>query len=209
MKSVKLLFFFAFTLLLACNGGEPPLPYTYNANPRYTWGYAEYFGKEYADFGIDNNIISLSLFSDSLSIDSTQSLVGIGQYLFLEDIFVSPTGKFLPDGTYTVDTTGLPFTVSPGRIDTVGTEMFPIGATISYYEENTSKSKLLYVTSGNFVVATSILNDTTYYTINCDFRTNDKKALKGSFNGQLIHFDESLTPRRDLIRKKQHKFIGF
>lgn len=209
MKPIKSLFFFVLALLVSCNGGEPPLPYTYNANPRYTWGYAEYFGKEYADFGIDNNVMSLSLFSDSLSLDSTQSLVGIGQYLFLEDIFVSPTDKFLPEGAYTVDTTGLPFTVSPGKNDTVGTEMFPIGATISYYEENTTKSKLLYVTSGTFVVAKSILNDTTYYTINCNFKTNDKKVLKGSFTGQLVHFDESLNPRLNLIRKKQHKFIGF
>ncbi|HEY6915883.1 MAG TPA: hypothetical protein VI413_14490, partial [Paludibacter sp.] len=90
MKYLNLLILFFAIILTSCNGGEPPLPYTYNANPKYTWGYAEYFGKEYATYGINNNIFSLSLFSESLSIDSTGSLIGTGQYLFLEDIYVAP-----------------------------------------------------------------------------------------------------------------------
>lgn len=205
MKHFRSLMFFVVVLLASCNGGEPPLPYTYNANPHYTWGYAEYFGKEYADYGINNNVISISLFSDSLSIDSTQSLVGVGQYLFLEDVFVRPTDKTLPVGTYTVDTTSLPFTVTPGKNDTVGAEMFPIGTTISYYEENASKSLLKFVTSGTFTVS----RIGSKYNIVCDFKTSDKKELKGSFTGELEYLDESLNPRLDRIRKKQHKFIGF
>lgn len=205
MKHLNSLILFFGILLASCNGGEPPLPYTYNANPRYTQGYVDYFGKEYADYGIDNNVMSISLFSDSLSIDSTQSLVGIGQYLFLEDVFVSPIDKFLPEGAYTVDTTSLPFTVSPGKNDTVGTEMFPIGATISYYEENASKSLLKFITSGTFTVTRTGSN----YNIVCNFKTSDKKELKGSFAGELDHYDESLNPRLDRVRKKQHKLIGF
>lgn len=205
MKHLNSLILFFGILLTSCNGGEPPLPYSYNANPLYTQGYVDYFGKEYADFGIDSNIMSVSLFSDSLDVDSTGSLVGIGQYLFLEDVFVRPTDKTLPTGTYTIDTTGFAFTVSPGKNDTVDAEMFPIGASISYYEENASKSKLMFITEGTFTVTKS--NDT--YTIVCNFKTDDKKELKGSFSGELYHYDESLNFQLDRVRKKQHKFIGF
>jgi hypothetical protein len=96
MKNIRLLIISVILFLAACNGGEPPMPFTYNANPKYTWGYVEYFGAEYATKGIKNHILSVSLFSDSLSIDSTASLKGIGQFLFLEDVYISPTSFLLP-----------------------------------------------------------------------------------------------------------------
>ena len=207
MKYVNSLILFMGILFTSCNGGEPPLPYTYNANPRYTWGYAEYFGKEYAAYGINNNIFSLSLFSDSLSVDSTGSLIGTGQYLFLEDIYVTSIATTLPNGTYKIDTTGLSLTASPGKNDTVDAEIFPIGATISYYEENASKSKLKFITEGTFTVTKSRFSNT--YTIVCNFRTDDKKELKGSFSGELRHLDKSLNSSLERVRKKQHKYIGF
>lgn len=207
MKYLNLLILFFAIILTSCNGGEPPLPYTYNANPRYTWGYAEYFGKEYATYGINNNIFSLSLFSDSLSIDSTGSLIGTGQYLFLEDIYVAPTQTTLPAGTYTINSTGLPNTVSPGKNDTVDAEIFPIGATISYYEENTSKSKLKFITEGTFTLTKSKLNS--IYTIVCNFKTDDKKELKGTFTGELKYSDESLQLQRSSPRKLIHRISNF
>jgi hypothetical protein len=205
MKYLNSLIVFLGILLTSCNGGEPPLPYTYNASPHYTWGYAEFFGPEYATFGINNNILSVSLFSDSLSIDSTGSLIGTGQYLFLEDVYVSPTDNTLPVGTYSIDTTGLSFTVSPGKNDTVDTQVFPIGATISYYEENTSKSKLKFITEGTFTVTKSNGN----YTIVCNFKTDDNKVLKGSFTAKLPHIDESLKLQRNSPRKLIHRFDHF
>ena len=195
MKYLNLLILFFVILLTSCNGGEPPLPYAYNTNPRYTWGYTQYFAKEYTTFGINNNILSVSLFSDSLSIDSlTKGLVGTGQFLFLEDIFVSPFQTTLTAGTYTINSSGLPYTVSPGKNDTVGTEIFPIGATISYYEENSSKSKLKFITEGTFRVTKSLISNT--ITIIFDLKTDDKKTLKGSYAGKLEYYDESLTLQR-------------
>jgi len=205
MKHLNSLIFFFVILLASCNGGEPPLPYTYNANPKYTWGYAEYFGKEYITYGINSNIFSLSLFSDSLSIDSTGSLIGTGQYLFLEDIYVASAETFLPEGTYKIDTTGLSLTVSPGKNDTVDAEIFPIGATISYYEENTSKSKLKFITEGTFTVTKSNGN----YTVVCNLKTDDKKELKGSFSAKLPHIDESLQIQRSSPRKLIHRISNF
>jgi hypothetical protein len=208
MKSLHLLIIGFVCMLLSCKGGDPTLPYAYNANPRYTWGYIEYFGTEYSKFS-PNNVFSISLFSDSLYTDSTQVLHGVGQYLFLEDVYVSPTDKLLPSGTYTINSSGLANTVFPGKNDTVGTEVFPIGATISYYEENTAKSKLKFITEGTFTVTKSVTKLITNYTITCDFKTDDKKVLKGSFTGTLGYADESLQLQRTASRKLIHSISHF
>jgi hypothetical protein len=200
MKCFCSLTFFFTILLTSCKGGEPPSPYVYNTNPHYTWGYIEYFGPEYASYGITNNILSVSLFSDSLGTDSTGVLIGTGQVLSLEDVYVAPNERTLQTGTYTINSSGLPNTVSPGKNDTVGTEVFPIGATISYYEENASRSKMMLVTDGTFTVTKSGNN----FTVICDLKTDDQKMLKGSFTGSLKYYDESLTLRRVTKLRKVH-----
>ncbi|HEY6915088.1 MAG TPA: hypothetical protein VI413_10465, partial [Paludibacter sp.] len=144
---------------------------------------------------------------DSLSIDSTGSLIGMGQYLFLEDIYVPSIQTTLPAGTYTINSSGLPYTVSPGKNDTVDTLVFPVGATISYYEENTSKSKLKFITEGTFTLTKSKLNS--IYTIVCNFKTDDKKELKGTFTGELRYSDESLQLQRSSPRKLIHSISHF
>ena len=200
----SLAFFFAI-LLASCNGGEPPSPYVYNTNPHYTKGGIEYFGQEYARYVITNNILSVSLFSDSLGTDSTGALTGTGQVLFLEDVYIAPTERTLQTGVYTISSSGLPNTVSPGKNDTVGTEVFPIGATISYYEENASRSKMMLVTDGTFTVTKSGNN----FTVVCDLKTDDKKALKGSFTGSLKYLDESLSLHRLSLNRDRHTIFRF
>lgn len=197
MKQIKLLIIIFVCLLVSC-GHQQNLQYTYNSNPNYTWGYAEFFGAYYADYGNANNVISLSLFSDSLSIDSTGSLIGIGQYLFLEDIFIAKTDTLLPTGTYTINSTGLPFTVTPGKNDTVDDQVYPIGAYISYYEENTTKSTLKIITEGTFTVSVQGLN----YTIMCDFKTADSSVLKGRFTAKLPYYDEVFSTQKNAVRKR-------
>jgi hypothetical protein len=201
MKNIRLLIVGIVLFVTACNGGEPPMPFTYNANPKYTWGYVEYFGPEYATYGIKNNILSVSLFSDSLSIDSTASLKGIGQFLFLEDVYISPTGFFLPLKTYTISNSHEAYTIAPGKNDTVGTEVFPIGACIYYYEENSSKSTVKFITEGSCVVDT--INNK--YRVVCNFKTADKMTLKGTFLGQLPHVDESMHQFNRL--SATHRFL--
>ena len=199
-KIILLVSFFAF-LLSSCKY-EPVVQYAYNVNPKYSWGYVEFFGKEYADYGITNNLLSVSLFSDSLSIDSVGSLQGLGQFLFLEDMYVAPTDTLLPVATYTISNSHEAYTVSPGKNDTVGTEVFPIGAYISYYEANASKSTLKFITEGTFTVSRLGIN----YTIVCNLKTDDKKALKGAFYGKLPHIDESLI-QPSLHTRKPHRFL--
>jgi len=180
-------------LLVSCNGGEPVALYKYNNNPKYTWGYAEFYGAYYSQYGIKNNTISLSLFSDSLKVNNEGTLEGSGQYLFLEDIFISPTDTLLPIGKYTISKTETAnsMTFYAGKKDTIDSEIYPIGAYISYYEENTAKSTLKLISNGSFSV--SLVNDT-IYNIVCDFVTSDSLKLKGTFKGVLPHFNQSIKP---------------
>ena len=189
MKLFNLLLFVLVLLFVSCKTNDPVPPYAYETNPHYSFGYAEFFGPYYTAYGNKNNVISLSLFSDSLKINSIGSLEGFGQYLFLEDIFINPTDTLLPAGTYTISDSGLPFTVAPGKNDTVDNNVFTIGATISYYEQNAAKSMLKLIKSGNFTLAFNYPN----FKVDCNFKTNDNKVLKGSFSAQLPYVDESIN----------------
>jgi len=200
MKNIFLYILAIVCLLSSCKGSDPVPPYVYEANPHYSFGYAEFFGAYYAAYGNKNNVISLSLFSDSLSINNLGNLVGFGQYLFLEDVFVDTTDTILPQTTYTIDDSGLPNTVAPGKNDTIDDQIYTLGATISYYEQNAAKSTVKRITSGTFTLSKVGSN----YNIVCNFKTADKKDLKGSFSARLPYFDESLTnpglaPRKRLI----------
>ena len=195
MKNIKILFLLLTILQVSCKNGEPILPYTYETNPHYSWGYAEFYGAYYADQGIKilNNTFSISLFSDSLKLTNEGALAGYGQYLFLEDVFVSPLTTKLSIGKYTINETGKPFTVFAGKNDTIDSEVYTIGAYISYYEQNTAKSKIKLISRGFFDVKT--VNDSVYNIV-CDFKTSDSLQLKGSFEAVLLHFDQSLSPKK-------------
>ena len=185
-------------LLASCGGGQLNQQYVYNTSPSYSWGYAEYFGAYYADYKNTNNVISLSLFSDSLKINNIGNLVGIGQYLFLEDVFIPKTDIFLPPGMYTISESGLPYTVAPGKNDTIDNKVYPIGANISYYEGNTAMSTQKLVTGGMFTV--SRIGER--YTVIFNLKTADKKDLKGSFTADLPHIDQSLATPQNSQRKR-------
>lgn len=189
MKKIFYLITIAFSLI-ACNGSEI-VYYNYNTNPVYKWGYIEYFGQEYIKKGISNTIVSLSLFSDSLSVDSTFTLNGTGQYLFLEDIYLGPNDVLFSTNEYTISNSKTSLTVFQGKNDTIDYGViYPIGAFIYYYEANSSKSVRKYIKSGKMTVTLEGFFD---YEIKFDLVTDDKKQLKGSFVGKLPRYDESLV----------------
>ena len=199
MKFTHLLIISFLILLASCKGYEPTPPYVYESNPHYAWGYAQFFGAYYNEYGNKNNVISVSLFSDSLSTNDDGELMGFGQYLFLEDVFVAAKDTLLPVGTYTINTSGSTFTIAPGVNDTIDNEVYTLGATISYFEQNASKSTLKRISSGSMVV--SISNDGKH-TVNCNFKTADNKELKGSFTEILPHIDES---QKNPITRKSNR----
>ena len=200
MKNFNLLILLFTFLLASCKGGEPITPYTYESNPHYAWGYAEFYGAYYSEYGIKNNTLSLSLFSDSLKLTNNNELVGYGQYLFLEDIFIAPTDTLIRLGTYRISISekGDPFTFYAGKKDTIDSEVYTTGAYITYYEQNSDKSTIKLITGGSFTVS---LYDNKPRII-CNFTTDDKLLLKGSFTGELPHFDQSLTPKKIATRNR-------
>lgn len=202
MKNAGIILIASLCMLVSCKNNDPIQPYAYETNPHYSFGYQEYYGAYFADYGIANNVISLSLFSDSLKITEDGRLAGFGQYLFLEDVYVLPTQTSLTAGTYTIDKSGLLRTVSPGVNDTIDNEVYTYGATISYFEKDPSKSVMKRITGGTFTLSTERL--TGKYTIAFNFTTSDGKPLKGSFSGELGYSNESLNPRKAPLKMDGH-----
>ncbi len=198
MKKI-LIIIVSIVAFISCKGTDPSSAYVYNNNPVYTKGYADFYGAYYiTENGNINNTISLSLFSDSLEINDENALEGTGQYLFLEDIFVSATDTLLPIGTYTINKSGNSFTVYPGKNDTIDNEVYTVGATIAYYEKNPAKSKLKLITRGTFVVSKFEKN----YSIVFQVVTDDSLQLKGSFTGEIPHYDLSIAKKNVISRNK-------
>jgi len=204
MKNHLILSLFVIILLSSCKGGEPNQPHVYDSNPQYTWGYAQFYGAYYADVQNTNNVLSVSLFSDSLYINEVKNLVGQGQYLFLEDVFVSASDTLLPEGTYKASESGKPFTFSPGKNYVVDEKVYTLGATINYFEENANMSTVKLIADGSFTVH----RKGEIYTVVCNFVTDDSIQLKGSFTGTLPHEDESLesnNPARSRVISERRR----
>lgn len=202
MKNFNLLYIVLAILLFSCKGSDSYTPYVYETNPHYSFGYVQFYGKYYQELlGNQNNIISVSLFSDSLYITEEGSLEGFGQYLYLEDVFVNPTDTLFQYGSYTISSSGEPFTIEPGKNDTIDNEIYTYGATITYFEENQTKSVLKLITEGTVNVS----KIGSRYTISFDLKTNDMNELKGNFVEVLPQYNESLQSNNPITRS-QNRF---
>ncbi len=194
--------------LASCNGNTPNPPYVYETNPTFTWGFAEFYGKYFNNYNIDDNVLILNLLSDGLGVDKDQNLIGVGQYLILEDVFINANDTLLPAGTYTAVDSIIdvkPFTFLKGKEykEKTSSDGIPSGAYIYYFENDASKNAIKYIISGTFTVSYNLQN--TKYTITCDFDTKDKKEIKGTFTGELPHYDRSVYVKAGAIRKKTIK----
>lgn len=186
-------------VFVSCKKYEPVSPFVYETDPHYSWGFTDFYGPYYASYGNPNNVFSLSIFSDSLGLTDEGSLIGYGQFLYLEDIFINTTTTQLLKGTYAINDSGLPFTVAPGRLDTIDNEVYTMGAMISYYELNNAKSTLKIIKEGTLDISRTL----TGYSIQCFFKTADNKELKGSFTGELDYNDRSVNSNTAITRIKQ------
>jgi hypothetical protein len=187
-------------LLVSCKTDTPDPTYKYNNSPNFTWGYAEFFGAFYKDYKIENNVITLNLFSDSLYINEKGNLAGIGQYLFIEDIFISPADTILPEGQYLVSDKALPLTFYKGEKLEIDDNKFTVGAYVYFIEKNKIYSTLKFITSGSFLVTNQ---DDNSQKITCNFLLSDSTVLKGQFKAMLPHFDNSLKIEKvKPVRKK-------
>ncbi|MFV0470795.1 MAG: hypothetical protein ACK5L7_02000 [Paludibacteraceae bacterium] len=208
---VKLPFWSLFLLMIACSGNTPVPKYVYENNPDYTWGTAQFYGNYYSNYDIQHNVLTLNLLTENFGVDAENQLIGTGQYLIIEDIFVHGADTLLPAGTYIVADTITdiaPFTFLKGKEykeNSLNTGI-PSGAYVYYFENDVTKNTIKYISEGNFTVA--VQNDSVY-TIQCNFKTNDGSELKGTFEGVLYHSDESVRVKSGLPRKKSIRIQAF
>ena len=178
-------------LLQACERREI-FEYEYEKNPQYSWGYAEFWGPHYAPYGTDNHVLSLYAYTDSLSFNENGYLTGYGQYLYLEDIFVSPADTLFPPGEYMVSSSGEAMTIAPGELFDEDGVKYDMGAYIYFLEKNDYFTKRKFVVDGSMTVSypeNSVRFD-------FDFTLDDETELKGRFEtNELVLFDESVMPQ--------------
>ncbi len=184
-------------LLVSCTPDEPKAKYVYELNPNYSWGYAEYYGQFYADYKNTNNVLSLSLFSDSLALTNNGELAGLGQYLYIEDIFVPNNIKYLAEGTYNSSESGEPFTFYPGQQFPVDDVKINVGAFLYYFEKNKSFTAMKHISRGSFTVKITDLK----HIVDCDFVLSDSSKVTGTFTDTLPHFDFS----SQIVELPRHK----
>ncbi|HNX89152.1 MAG TPA: hypothetical protein PKH58_08725 [Paludibacteraceae bacterium] len=178
-------------MLAACDTESPVKPYVYENEPEFTWGYGAFYGKYYSNYNQNNNVLSLNLFTSGLTLNENNELTGTGQYLILEDVFVSPQDSMLAAGTYTLAESGEPFTFFSGSKFEDNNEEVPSGAYMYYVEADESKSKIVYIKEGTFTVSRQGAEN---YSIDIQFRTNEKTEIKSHFNVPLDFYDLSAEP---------------
>ncbi len=196
----KNIIFFLLSILVSysCKTDDPKIKYKYNTSPSYTWGYAEFYGAYYSDFKIPSNVVSLSLFSDSLQLNKQGELEGLGQYLFLEDIFIAPTDTILVAGEYKIANSGNPFTFYKGEEFAVDELKYNIGSFVLYIEKNKLFTVQRFISDGSFKVS----NQVNIQKISCDFTLSDSTKIKGNFSTALPYYDQSLKTPSGVPRKK-------
>ena len=83
----------------------------------FTTAYISQYGPLYAEGGLTSHVADLDIYSEGLKLNKQGRIAGTGTNLYFSDIFFTPdtvTGRPLPAGTYSADTTGAPFTFLPG-----------------------------------------------------------------------------------------------
>lgn len=197
MKKTVYILFTSVLFLFGCFNNEPLYQHKYNTDPTYTWGYAQFYGAYYADYGNENNVVSLSLFSDSLNVDSDGDLGGTGQYLYLEDIFLNPTDTVLASGTYVFSNSGEPYTITPGSISTIDGNQYQIGSYIYYIESNSDFTAKKLISRGSITFGEN--------QIQCDLVLADSTNIKGHFSGSLpyIIYKTGVAKNTKLLSREQ------
>lgn len=141
-----------------------------------TQGSATYYGAYYAEDGIDSHVITLDLFTPSLTLDS--AIRGTGYNLYIQDLFVGDATT-LVEGTYAADSTGATMTYLRG----MQYDQSYVGACMHMIADGKT-SGVIPLQEGDIQIRLS--GDSTYLTFAC--RGTDGITYKGDYQGILpIH----------------------
>jgi hypothetical protein len=188
-----------FLALTSCKRNDKDVEYKYATAGEFTWGYAQFYGKYYADYGIENNVVSLSVFTDSLFVNNKEQLAGFGQYIILEDIFSAPTDTLLQEGTYKISDKREPMNATKGEVLEIDGLKYNTGAYIYFIEKNALFSKSEQIIDGKFSLNYS---ESKYYLL-FDFLLSDSSTFKGRVNFKSLPFiDESVNYPSGMPRQK-------
>jgi len=169
---------FSLIVLTACDN-TVQAPYVYKSNLEFTTGKAEFYGNYFANYQNNNNVISLSLYSDSLLINNKTS---VGQHLNFDNIFIPAADSILPEGTYKNDTTGNSFTFIAGTKIIANGYYQTVGAILNYWEPLPKNSTSKLITDGTFTVS---YNSNHLPTFTLNLTTDDKLKISGTFVGKI------------------------
>lgn len=186
------LYLILITLIFPACQDKEVFKYSYEKNPQYSWGYSEFWGAHYANYGLRNHVLSLSAFTDSLTLDKKNSLQGFGQYLYLEDIFISPADTIFPEGTYEVSSSREAMTITPGELYDKDGVKYDLGASIHFFERESLFTIRKFITAGNMII--SYADNKVRFDFN--FILEDQSDLKGRYETEkLILYDKSVSPQ--------------
>ncbi len=165
-------------LLIGCKHTEQPSDKTLASNV-FNSGYSAFYGSYYDYLGIQENVVSMTLFSPNLTVDTAGYYVGTGTNLILSDIFLSPSDTLLPDGRYVASDSAAAFTFLRGQTF----DDNPLGAYMLIITETGYSVEVL--TEGSFELQT--LGDSVL--IDFNFKRTNGKTYAPTFRGVLPMYD--------------------
>ena len=164
--------------ITSCGGVTPTQPVDYSNE--FTTCYVERYGQFYDS--LPRNVFALDLYTEGVSLDSTQHIVGSGTNLYISDIFLSDS--LFAQGTYFSDTTTAEHTFLPGQ----NFEGTPTGIYLLSIAES-AVAGIQVLDSGQFTVMQT--PDSLY-----DIRFTlyrGKQQYSGHFEGALHYNDKRLS----------------
>ncbi len=179
------------SLLFSCKK-QTFAKFSYETKPKFEWGFAQFYGNYYSNYNIPNNVVTLHLFTKDLKVVDGR-LVGKGQYLILEDVFLAPKDTLLPEGTYLPKATGEPFSFFSGKYFPADDDRNPSGAYLYYIQGNGSQNKVKLIKKGQ--IDMDIVSDS-IYSIDMTLKTADSISIVGTYKNTIPHFDYSLKKKK-------------
>lgn len=152
--------------------------------------YLQYYGNYYAEEGLPQKVYVLDCYSDGLLLNKQGHIEGTGTNLYISDIFVPDSAKGLPAGTYTADTTGLPFTFLPG----VSYEGQITGAYLLHIEEDVLDAIALLPKG---VLTVAYQGDEAI--LHFEGTTSRKKPFHADFRGIFVREDKTGNDKIKLL----------